>query len=100
MFIRQVFPTVIHCLFIYFLLLLSARVQCHFLLLFFREEGKISRKLVECINTYLLNDGPNLGFQLFEIHNAMQQFVFCSWLTTHDRVLKVSYNCILKQIAD
>ncbi|KAH1246230.1 Serine/threonine-protein kinase ATM [Glycine max] len=58
---------------------------------FVREEGKISRKLVECINTYLLNDGPNLGFQLFEIHNAMQQFVFCSWLTTHDRVLKDSF---------
>ncbi|KAL5191983.1 Serine/threonine-protein kinase ATM [Glycine soja] len=57
---------------------------------FIREEGKISRKLVECINTYLLNDGPNLGFQLFEIHNAMQQFVFRSWLTTHDRVLKDS----------
>lgn len=64
---------------------------------FFREEGKISRKLVECINMYLLNDGPNLGYQLLEIHNAMQQFVFCCWLTTHDRVLKVSYHCILKQ---
>ncbi|KAL2340902.1 hypothetical protein Fmac_008842 [Flemingia macrophylla] len=57
---------------------------------FIREEGKISRKLVECINTYLLNDGPNLGSQLFDIHNAMQQFVFRSWLTTHDRVLKDS----------
>ncbi|XP_050879903.1 serine/threonine-protein kinase ATM isoform X2 [Lathyrus oleraceus] len=57
---------------------------------FIREEGKISRKLVECINTYLLNDGPNLGFQLLEIHNAMQQFLFHCWLTTHDRVLKDS----------
>ncbi|RDX75631.1 Serine/threonine-protein kinase ATM, partial [Mucuna pruriens] len=57
---------------------------------FIREEGKIPRKLVECINTYLLNDGPNLGSQLFEIHNAMQQFVCRSWLTTHDRVLKDS----------
>ncbi|KAE9608512.1 putative non-specific serine/threonine protein kinase [Lupinus albus] len=53
-------------------------------------EGKISRKLIECINTYLLNDGPNLGHQLMEIHNAMQQFVFCYWLTTHDRLLKDS----------
>ncbi|CAJ2672386.1 unnamed protein product [Trifolium pratense] len=52
---------------------------------FIREEGKISRKLVECINTYLLNDGPNLGFQLLEIHNAMQEFMFQCWLTTHDR---------------
>ncbi|KAK7350621.1 hypothetical protein VNO77_09440 [Canavalia gladiata] len=57
---------------------------------FIREEGKISRKLVECINTYLLNDGPNLGFQLLEIHNAMHHFVFRCWLTTHDRVLKDS----------
>ncbi|KAJ1384477.1 Serine/threonine-protein kinase ATM [Sesbania bispinosa] len=57
---------------------------------FIREEGKISRKLVECINTYLLNDGPNLGFQLSEIHNAIQQFLFRCWLTTHDRVLKDS----------
>ncbi|XP_061349623.1 serine/threonine-protein kinase ATM-like [Gastrolobium bilobum] len=57
---------------------------------FIREEGMTSRKLIECINTYLLNDGPNLGFQLLEIHSAMQQFVFCCWLTTHDRVLKDS----------
>ncbi|KAK7281904.1 hypothetical protein RIF29_10269 [Crotalaria pallida] len=57
---------------------------------FIREEGKVSRKLIECINTYLLNDGPNLGYQLLEIHNAMQQFVFCCWLTTHDRLLKDS----------
>ncbi|CAJ1975133.1 unnamed protein product [Sphenostylis stenocarpa] len=54
------------------------------------DESKISRKLVDCINTYLLNDGPNLGSQFLEIHNAMQQFVFRSWLTTHDRVLKDS----------
>ncbi|KAK7354055.1 hypothetical protein VNO80_19511 [Phaseolus coccineus] len=55
-----------------------------------RDESKIARKLVECINTYLLNDGPNLGLQLLEIHNALQQFVFHCWLTTHDRVLKDS----------
>lgn len=62
---------------------------------FFREDGKISRKLIECINTYLLNDGPNLGFQLLEIHNAIEQFLFRCWLTTHDRVLKVYYHCNL-----
>ncbi|KAL9337902.1 hypothetical protein Peur_069671 [Populus x canadensis] len=55
---------------------------------FVREEGKISRKLIECINTYLLKDGPNLGSQSLEIHNAVQQFVFRCWLTTHDRSLK------------
>ena len=55
----------------------------------YRDEGKISRKLIECINTFLLKDGPNLGCQSLEIHNAVQQFVFRCWLTTHDRVLKV-----------
>ncbi|XLR27467.1 hypothetical protein HN51_040747, partial [Arachis hypogaea] len=52
------------------------------------EEGKISRKLVECINTYLLNDGPNLCGHLLQIHTAIQQFMFRCWLATHDRVLK------------
>ncbi|XP_028778409.1 serine/threonine-protein kinase ATM-like [Neltuma alba] len=55
---------------------------------YIRDEGKISRKLVECINIYLLNDGPNLGCRLLEIHKALRQFVFRFWLTTHDRVLK------------
>ncbi|KAM7277000.1 hypothetical protein ACFE04_018866 [Oxalis oulophora] len=55
---------------------------------FVRDEGKTSRKLLECINTYLIKDGPNLGSKTVEIHNALQQFVFRSWLTTHDRGLK------------
>ncbi|KAM1451845.1 hypothetical protein ACFX2I_038908 [Malus domestica] len=53
-----------------------------------RDEGKISRKLMDCINTFLLKDGPNLGSESLEIHNAVQQFVFRCWLTTHDRALK------------
>ncbi|KAK3035324.1 hypothetical protein RJ639_034032, partial [Escallonia herrerae] len=53
-----------------------------------RDEGKVSRKLIECINTYLLRDGPNLGCQSLEIHDAVQQFVFRCWITTHDRGLK------------
>ncbi|KAL3529546.1 hypothetical protein ACH5RR_008868 [Cinchona calisaya] len=53
-----------------------------------REEGKISRKLIECINTYLLKDGPNLDCQNLEIHKAVQHFVFRCWVTTHDRSLK------------
>ncbi|KAF8399699.1 hypothetical protein HHK36_015569 [Tetracentron sinense] len=57
-----------------------------------RDEGKISRKLIECINTYLLKDGPNLGCQSLEIHSAVQEFLFRCWLTTHDRGLKVSYS--------
>uniref|UniRef100_A0A2P2JCU5 Serine/threonine-protein kinase ATM n=1 Tax=Rhizophora mucronata TaxID=61149 RepID=A0A2P2JCU5_RHIMU len=52
---------------------------------FVREEGKISRKLIECINTYLLKDGPNLGCVSLEIHNAVWQFMFHCWITTHDR---------------
>ncbi|KAL6847729.1 hypothetical protein ACP4OV_021857 [Aristida adscensionis] len=53
-----------------------------------REEGKLARKLLECINTFLLKDGPNLGCKSVEIHNAVQEFIFGSWLTTHDQALK------------
>ncbi|KAF4352462.1 hypothetical protein F8388_012163, partial [Cannabis sativa] len=53
-----------------------------------RDEDKLSRKLIECVNKYLLKDGPNLGCHSMEIHNAVQQFVFRCWLTTHDRALK------------
>jgi ataxia telangiectasia mutated family protein len=59
-----------------------------------RDEGKLSRKLIECVNTFLLKDGPNLGSLSLEIHNAVEQFVFRCWLTTHDKNLKeilVSY---------
>ncbi|KDP31097.1 hypothetical protein JCGZ_11473 [Jatropha curcas] len=56
-----------------------------------REEGKFSRRLIECVNVYLLKDGPNLGCQSLEIHNAVQQFVFRFWMTTHDRVLKDAF---------
>ncbi|KAJ9163749.1 hypothetical protein P3X46_023383 [Hevea brasiliensis] len=55
---------------------------------FVREEGKLSRKLIECVNTYLLKDGPNLASQSLEIHDAVRQLVFRYWLTTHDRGLK------------
>ncbi|KAI9173943.1 hypothetical protein LWI28_009144 [Acer negundo] len=55
---------------------------------FVRDDGKILRKLIECINTFLLKDGPNLGRQSSEIHDAVQKFVYRCWLTTHDRSLK------------
>lgn len=55
----------------------------------FRDEGKISRKLMDCVNTYLLKDGPNLGCRAKDIHAALQGFLFSFWLTTHDRGLKV-----------
>lgn len=70
----------------------KARVlSSNHLLLYDREEGKVSRKLIECINTYLLKDGPNLDCQNLEIHDAVQPFVFRCWVTTHDRILKVCY---------
>ncbi|KMZ61739.1 hypothetical protein ZOSMA_4G00230 [Zostera marina] len=57
-----------------------------------REEGKVSRNLMECINTYLLKDGPNIGSQAMDIHRSLQDFVFHCWLTTHDKGLK---NCLI-----
>ena len=54
-----------------------------------RDEGKISRKLMECINSYLIKDGPNLGCKAIEIHSSVQEFMIRCWLTTHDRGLKV-----------
>ncbi|KAF6155453.1 hypothetical protein GIB67_019979, partial [Kingdonia uniflora] len=68
-----------------------------------RDEGKFSpqpligaflvnlRKLIECINTYLIKDGPNLDSQSMEIHSAVQEFVFHHWLTTYDRGLKDAF---------
>ncbi|KAF2947934.1 serine/threonine-protein kinase ATM isoform X2 [Oryza sativa Japonica Group] len=53
-----------------------------------REEGKLTRKLIECVNTFLLKDGPNLGCKSVDIHNAVQDFMFHSWPVTHDRALK------------
>ncbi|KAL7139007.1 hypothetical protein ABFS83_09G021400 [Erythranthe nasuta] len=61
-----------------------------------RDEGKISRKLVECINIYLVKDGPNLGCKSLEIHEAVQQFVFRCWFATHDRSLKDALVCYVK----
>ncbi|KAI0497772.1 hypothetical protein KFK09_021007 [Dendrobium nobile] len=56
-----------------------------------RDEGKYSRKLMECINAYLMKDGPNLGDLATKIHFAVQEFLFRFWLTTHDRGLKASF---------
>ncbi|KAM0937519.1 putative non-specific serine/threonine protein kinase [Dioscorea sansibarensis] len=56
-----------------------------------RDEGEISRKLVDCVNTYLFKDGPNLGCRAIDIHAALRGVLFCFWLTTHDRGLKNSF---------
>ena len=49
----------------------------------------LTRKLMECINTFLLKDGPNLGYKSVKIHNAVQEFIFRCWLATHDQALKI-----------
>ncbi|KAK9117160.1 hypothetical protein Sjap_016107 [Stephania japonica] len=62
-----------------------------------RDEGKISRKLMECVNAFFLKDGPNLESHAAEIHLSLQDFMFRCWLTTHDRGLKdalVSYSIL------
>ncbi|EPS60420.1 hypothetical protein M569_14382 [Genlisea aurea] len=53
-----------------------------------RDEGKLPKKLLECINTFLLFDGPNLGWKSFEIHDAVERFVLRYWFSTQDRGLK------------
>nr|XP_034595825.1 serine/threonine-protein kinase ATM isoform X4 [Setaria viridis] len=52
------------------------------------EEGKLTRKLMECINTFLLKDGPNLGYKSVEIHHVVQEFIFHCWPATLDQALK------------
>ncbi|CAL4957640.1 unnamed protein product [Urochloa decumbens] len=52
------------------------------------EEGKLTRKLMECINTFLLKDGPNLGYKSVKIHNAVKEFIFHCWPVTLDQALK------------
>ncbi|WVZ71912.1 hypothetical protein U9M48_020441, partial [Paspalum notatum var. saurae] len=61
-----------------------------------REEGKLTRKLMECINTFLLKDGPNLGHKSVMIHNAVQEFIFRCWLATHDQALKSLFITYMK----
>lgn len=65
------------------------------LLELFRNEGKILRKLMECLNTYLLRDGPNLGHQALEIHSAVKEIMFRCWLTSHVQGLKVACHNLL-----
>lgn len=67
-----------------------------------REDGKLTRKLMECVNTFLLKDGPNLGDRSVEIHNAVQDFILQSWLTTRDHQLKslfITYTKIQLKLA-
>ncbi|KAL2936045.1 Serine/threonine-protein kinase ATM, partial [Bienertia sinuspersici] len=61
-----------------------------------REVGRISRKLIECLNTYLLKDGPNLGcHQSLDIHKSVMRFVFDNWHIA-DRDLKEAFILYMK----
>lgn len=53
-----------------------------------RDEGKIARKLLASLNSFLMKDGLNIGTSAQEIHSSVQDFMVRSWLTTHDRLLK------------
>ncbi|CAO2819072.1 unnamed protein product [Amaranthus hypochondriacus] len=55
-----------------------------------REVGRISRKLIECLNSFLLKDGPNLGRQSLDIHKSVKRFVFDNWHIA-DRDLKDAF---------
>ncbi|KAK9684733.1 hypothetical protein RND81_10G228300 [Saponaria officinalis] len=44
-----------------------------------REVWRIPRKLIECLNVYLLKDGPNLGGESLRIHDSVKTFVFSNW---------------------
>ncbi|XP_048500072.1 serine/threonine-protein kinase ATM isoform X3 [Beta vulgaris subsp. vulgaris] len=60
-----------------------------------REVGRISRKLFECLNTYLLKDGPNLGLRSFDVHKSVKRFVFDNWQIA-DRDLKDNFILYMK----
>uniref|UniRef100_A0A7N0V2B4 Uncharacterized protein n=1 Tax=Kalanchoe fedtschenkoi TaxID=63787 RepID=A0A7N0V2B4_KALFE len=53
-----------------------------------RGDWKYLCKLLECLNTYLFLDGPNLGSQSFDIHDSLQHLVFRCWLTTSEQPSK------------
>ncbi|KAF9593996.1 hypothetical protein IFM89_026697 [Coptis chinensis] len=57
------------------------------------DEGNISHKLIKCINTYLLKDGPNLDREYLEsIHSAVHGFAFRSWPKIQNLGLKPDVN--------
>uniref|UniRef100_A0A803L8L8 Uncharacterized protein n=3 Tax=Chenopodium quinoa TaxID=63459 RepID=A0A803L8L8_CHEQI len=60
-----------------------------------REVGRISRKLIECLNSYLLKDGPNLGRQSLDVHKSVKRFVFDNWHIA-DRDLKDGFILYMK----
>ncbi|XP_056686258.1 serine/threonine-protein kinase ATM isoform X2 [Spinacia oleracea] len=60
-----------------------------------REVGRISRKLTECLNSYLLKDGPNLGRQSLDVYKSVKRFVFDNWHIA-DRELKEGFILYMK----
>lgn len=53
-----------------------------------RDEGRIAKKLLASLNSFLVMDGPNLGDLVVDIHAGVKDFMVRTWLTTRDRELK------------
>ncbi|KAM0947024.1 putative non-specific serine/threonine protein kinase [Dioscorea sansibarensis] len=49
-----------------------------------RDELKVPCKLMDCVNINLLNNVPNLGSRVMDMHAALHEFLFFFGLTTHD----------------
>lgn len=45
---------------------------------------------MDCINIYLLKDGPNMGCKSLDIHEEAKKFVFQRWFNARDKKLKVN----------
>ncbi|XP_020523147.1 serine/threonine-protein kinase ATM isoform X2 [Amborella trichopoda] len=52
------------------------------------RDEKVSCKIFQFINIFLLKDGPNLGTQVLEIHLVVREIMVQCWMSTHDRGLK------------
>ncbi|BBN18785.1 serine-protein kinase ATM [Marchantia polymorpha subsp. ruderalis] len=52
------------------------------------DEGRIAKKLLASLNSFLLMNGLNIGAAAGNIHASIKTFMFRVWLTTRDRELK------------
>ncbi|KAL3675793.1 hypothetical protein R1sor_025741 [Riccia sorocarpa] len=52
------------------------------------DEGRIAKKLLASLNSFLLMNGLNIGSATVNIHASMKTFMHRIWLTTRDRELK------------
>ncbi|KAL2608088.1 hypothetical protein R1flu_026661 [Riccia fluitans] len=52
------------------------------------DDGRIAKKLLASLNSFLLINGLNIGSAAVNIHASMKTFMHRVWLTTRDRELK------------